>query len=188
MTTKKLIELNPGDRFMYGGVEWVILDRGVNMFCLAADVLETRVFDKDGKNNFGQSTLCAYLNGEFLPKLVAAGASETVFAEMLIDLTADDGLDDYGLYIAKIGLISCDQYRRFRKVIPDTSGWWWTCTPWSCKYSNNVRYVNSDGMLSNLSASNGFGSVRPFCCLISDVSVEVSGDDDKAKTKREEKA
>ena len=39
---KKLAELKPGDRFMYGGVEWVKFDDiGAGTLCLAAEILFT---------------------------------------------------------------------------------------------------------------------------------------------------
>lgn len=43
---KKLAELKPGDRFMYGGVEWVKFeDIGAGTLCLAAEPVFRRAFD-----------------------------------------------------------------------------------------------------------------------------------------------
>lgn len=175
LKTGKLAELAEGSRFTYGGVEWVVLDHRVNMaLCLAADVLENRAFDENEKNDFAASSLRAYLNGEFLKKLIEAGADEAAFMPMVMDLTSDDGLEDYGKDTAKIGLISCDMYRHFRKLIPNASNWWWTCTPYSTEsngYANNVRYVRSDGTLSDYYAYLGGGGVRPLCALKSEILV-----------------
>lgn len=44
---KKLAELKPGDRFMYGGVEWVKFeDIGAGTLCLAAEPVFLRAFDE----------------------------------------------------------------------------------------------------------------------------------------------
>ena len=175
LKTGKLAELAEGSRFTYGGVEWVVLDHSAgNTLCLAADVLETRAFDKKNKNNFANSSIREYLNGEFLEKLIEAGADAEAFIDMTLDLTSDDGLKEYGTDNVKIGLISCDQYRKFRDFIPDASDWWWTCTPYSVEskgYAYSVRCVYSDGTLDDGSACSGSGGVRPLCALKSEILV-----------------
>ena len=175
MKTGKLEGLAEGSRFTYGGVEWVVLEhRTGNTLCLAADVLEVRAFDKKNKNNFVNSTIREYLNGEFLKKLIGAGADAEAFADMEVDLISEDGLKEYGKDNVKIGLISCDQYRKFRDFIPDASDWWWTCTPYSTEsngYASYVRCVYSDGTLDDLYACYGSGGVRPLFDLKSEILV-----------------
>ena len=171
MKTGKLDRLGEKSRFTYGGVEWVILERRPNVaLCLAADVLEERAFDEDNKNDFAASSLRAYLNGEFMKKLVAAGASEDDFVPMALDLTADDGLDSYGTDTAKIGLLTCEMYRRFRKNIPEIEKWWWLATPDSPRNAY-ARRVDTDGTLNNNNACNGGYGLRPLCCLKSEILV-----------------
>lgn len=175
MKTGMLATLEAGSRFTYGGVEWLVLEgQNSGVLCLAADVLEQRAFDEDNRNDWAVSSLRAYLNEEFLKKLVEDGADKAAFLPLIMDLTSDDGLPDYGKDNATIGLISCEQYRHFRKIIPNASDWWWTCTPFSTErngYSYNVRIVNSSGALSNGSAYSGYYGVRPLCYLKSDISV-----------------
>ena len=62
----------------------------------ASDCVEERAFDEGNKNDFAASSLRAYLNGEFLRRLIKAGAPEEMFEYFNIDLTADDGLKNYG--------------------------------------------------------------------------------------------
>ena len=175
LKTGKLAELAEGSRFTYGGVEWVVLEhRTGNTLCLAADVLEVRAFDKKNKNNFANSTIREYLNGEFLEKLIGAGADAEAFADMEVDLISEDGLKEYGKDNVKIGLISCDQYRKFRDFIPDTSDWWWTCTPYSVEskgYAVSVRSVYADGTLDDSNAYFRHNGVRPLCALKSEILV-----------------
>lgn len=131
---KKLSELKQGARFLYGGVEWVKLnDIGAGTLCLAAEPVCLRAFDGDNCNDWRKSSLRRWLNGEFLDALVAEGADRAAFLDWESDLTADDGMTDYGTATDKIALLSDSLYRQFRAIIPILDGWYWTLTPWSCK-------------------------------------------------------
>lgn len=171
MKTGKLEGLGAGSRFTYGGVEWAILERRANVaLCLATDVLEERAFNEENKNDFDASSLRAYLNGEFMKKLCEAGASEDAFVPIVLDLTADDGLEKYGKDRAKIALLTCDMYRRFRAEIPEIEKWWWLATADSPR-NKYARIVDADGTLNSYNAYFGNYGVRPLCCLKSDISV-----------------
>ena len=50
-----------------------------------------------------------------------------------LDLTTDDGLKDYGTCTVTIFLLTVDQYRRNRDVIPNADDWWWLSTAFSTK-------------------------------------------------------
>ena len=64
-----------------------------------------------------------------------------------------------------VTIISCDQYRKYREVMPVyESDWLWTLTPWSCNAGNAyfVRYVSPTGEVNYYSAYNSIG-VAPAC-------------------------
>lgn len=156
LKTGKIGQFGAESRITYGGMKWVVLDARPNMsLCIAEDVLkgengEVRymAFDTDNKNDFAASSVRAFLNGDFLEELAAAGADKEAFAPIVLDLTSDDGLDDYGTDSAKIGLITDQMYRAFRKIIPKASEGYWTCTPFSTErngYKSFVRYVFTSG-------------------------------------------
>ncbi len=178
LKTGKIGQFGEESRITYGGVKWVVLDARPNMsLCLAEDVLKDEngevrymAFDTDNKNDFAASSVRAFLNGDFLEELAAAGADKEAFVPIVLDLTSDDGLDDYGTDSAKIGLITDQMYRAFRKIIPKASEDYWTCTPYS-GLSYYVRNVNASGALSYNSACNGNRGVRPLCALKSDILV-----------------
>lgn len=131
--TAAINTLGAGSIFNYGGIRWILLEHARNAaLCLAADLLpDEKPFDAEGNNDWAGSSLRAYLNGDFMKELVAAVADADAFVEMVVDLTSDDGLDDYGTDRCKIALISDAQYRRFRKIIHNANNWWWTITPFS---------------------------------------------------------
>ena len=172
---KELKTVQAGEKFTYGGIAWLVLEQQEGRaLCLAAESIGDKAYDKDNCNDWKESSLRKFLNGTFLNRLVKAGADADTLVPMELDLTADDGLDDYGTSTDKIGLISCEQYRRFRKLIPNLDDWWWTLTPWSTAsngYSCYVRMVDSGGTLSGGGAYDGSNGVRPLCALNSSISV-----------------
>lgn len=183
---KKLAELKCGARFTYAGVEWVKLDNtDGGALVLTAEPVFERAFDEENCNDWRKSSLRRELNGPFLDALIAEGADRAAFLDLETDLTADDGMTDYGTATDKIALISDGLYRKFRALIPKIGCWWWTLTPWTCdpEYSYRVRSVYSSGALDYYACS-GYLGVRPLCNMKSDILVSVPGEenaDDQAE-------
>jgi len=168
-------------QFTLGGIAWTVIQTAESWVkCIASECVEDRAFDEKNSNDFAASSLRHYLNGEFLQKLIEAGAPEEVFEYFNIDLTADDGLKKYGGDRVRIGLITCEEYRLFRDNIPALPDrWWWTATPDS-PVNNFVRYVYTDGTLSIYNAYVGSFGVRPLCTLKSEILVSyLSGEGKK---------
>lgn len=176
---KKLAELKPGDRFMYGGVEWVKFeDIGAGTLCLAAEPVFRRAFDEENCNDWRKSSLRRELNGAFLDALVAEGADRAAFLDWESDLTADDGMTDYGTAVDKIALRSDALCRKYREITPPVDEWCWNLTPWTCDASDScyVRGVNSSGAVGWDSAYNGYWGVRPLCYPKSVILVSIPGE------------
>ena len=178
----------PKQEFTMGGIAWTVIQTGADWVkCIASDCVEERAFDEGNKNDFAASSLRAYLNGEFLHRLIKAGAPEEMFEYFNIDLTADDGLKNYGGDRVRIGLITCEEYRLLRGNIPALPDrWWWTATPDS-PINTFVRYVYSDGSLLSNYAYSGFRGVRPLCNLKSEILVSyLNGENAEEQKKRAE--
>lgn len=176
---KKLAELKPGDRFMYGGVEWVKFeDIGAGTLCLAAEPVFLRAFDEENCNDWRKSSLRRELNGAFLEALVAEGADRAAFLDWESDLTADDGMTDYGTAVDKIALRSDALCRKYREITPPVDEWCWNLTPWTCDASNSchVRHVYSSGAMDWNNACNGNRGVRPLCYPKSVILVSIPGE------------
>ena len=176
---KKLAELKPGDRFMYGGVEWVKFeDIGAGTLCLAAEPVFRRAFDEENCNDWRKSSLRRELNGAFLDALVAEGADRAAFLDWESDLTADDGMTDYGTAVDKIALRSDALCRKYREITPPVDEWCWNLTPWTCdaSYSYGVRCVYSSGALNWDVAYYGSRGVRPLCYPKSVILVSIPGE------------
>ena len=150
---KQLKDLKRGETFYGAGIQWTVLDRSrssqglpLRTFVVSTDITENRAFDEGNKCDFAASTLRAYLNGEFLRKLEDELGAGNI-CEYVIDLTADDGLPKYGKDSVKVGLLTMEDYRRHRDILPPIGKWWWTATPYSGldDYNSHVRGVLADG-------------------------------------------
>ena len=172
-------EAEVGSFIKYAGIEWVVLNRTASkVMVLAKHRLFDRAFDTNESNNWSKSSLRKELNN-FNDKGFQRGFEHTEninkndLVEFERDLTTDDGMTDYGKCKDYISLISCEEYRKFRKLIPNADDWWWTLTGDSLVYSHYVRGVFSNGSLNSFSARSGNGGVRPLCVLKSDTEVEL---------------
>lgn len=168
--------LERGTVFDYAGQRWIALEHDNNSgtLCLCENIIENRAFDDNNCNDWGKSSSRDYLNGPFLDNLIDAAGSGTAFLETEIDLTADDGLKDYGTCKATIFFLTADQYRKNRDVIPNADDWWWLATALSTAsngYENNVRCVFTGGTLDWGLAYLGYFGLRPACHLSSDVLI-----------------
>ena len=83
-----------------------------------------------------------------------------------------------GFWGDKISILTVDEYRKYRKFLPNMDKWWWLLTPWSTPandYSTTIAIVSPSGGVIDYSYSDGFG-VRPVCIFSS--SIFESGNDD----------
>ena len=170
-----------GTAFDYAGQSWILLENDDgHALCLSKDIIETRAFDEGNCNNFAVASSKEYLNGAYLDNLLEDVNGPNAFLTTELDLTTDDGLKDYGICTVTIFLLTVDQYRRNRDVIPNADDWWWLSTAFSTKsngYESLARFVVSDGTLSWNNAYYGYLGLRPACYLDSDLLISVEEQD-----------
>lgn len=167
--------LGIGDTFELADTTWKILDiTGAGYICLA-DSIEDMKFDSDS-NNWENSDLRDYLNEGFLEKIAAEIGLENI-VPFERDLLSLDGQTEYGKCEDKVSLLTIDEYRKYRSLIPNTEDyWWWLASPWStpCNdYKRTVTIVSSAGNIFNYNCYGYYG-VRPVCIFSS--SIFESGD------------
>ena len=156
--------LSAGERFIFKGFEWITLDNNVDGGVLAIMASswngEEYRFDEDCCNNYAKSSLRRKLLNELLPVL---GEDNLIPHE--VNLVADNGDDRYGTVTDRVFVLSCDEYRKYRKNVPLLPEWMWTCTPWcitDAGSGNDVRYVGTGGNLNHNYAHVTSG-VAPAC-------------------------
>lgn len=167
--------LGIGDTFKLVDTTWKILDITSAGYICLADSIEERQFDSDS-NNWKNSNLRDYLNEEFLEKIAAEIGLENI-VPFERDLLSLDGQTEYGKCEDKFSLLTVDEYRKYRSLIPNTKDyWWWLISPWStpCNdYKRTVAVVSSAGNIRSNGCNFGSG-VRPVCIFSS--SIFESGD------------
>lgn len=168
--------LGIGDTFKLVDTTWKILDITSAGYICLADSIEKRQFDSDS-SNWKNSNLRDYLNGEFFEKMVAEIGLENIipFERNLLSL---DGQTEYDRCEDKVSLLTVDEYRKYRSLIPNTKDyWWWLVSPWStpCNdYKRTVAIVSSAGYIDYDRCDYRGRGVRPVCIFSS--SIFESGD------------
>lgn len=167
--------LGIGDTFKLVDTTWKILDITSAGYICLADSIEDMKFDSDS-SNWENSSLRDYLNGEFFEKIAAEIGLENIipYERNLLSL---DGQTEYGKCKDKVSLLTVDEYRKYRRLIPNIKDyWWWLVSPWStpCNdYKKSVTVVSSAGYIRNGCCYYDYG-VRPVCIFSS--SIFESGD------------
>ena len=160
------------------GMEWMILDKTEKGYFAVLNGFDgkERVFDSDS-NNWISSKLREELNTKFLKKIVDELGEDAVI-EFDRDLLSLDGKTEYGHYKDKISLLTVDEYRKYRKLLPNMPKWWWLITPWSTPandYNSTLTVVSPSGCIRCCDCINGIG-VRPVCIFSSSI-FELESDD-----------
>lgn len=160
------------------GMEWMILDKTEKGYFAILNGFDEkeRTFDLDS-NNWISSKLREELNTKFLKK-IADELGEDAVVEFDRDLLSLDGQTEYGHCEDKISLLTVDEYRKYRKLLPNMSKWWWLITPWSTPandYSSTLTVVSPSGFIGGISCDYVNG-VRPVCIFSSSIFESGSGD------------
>ena len=164
--------LKVGDTFELVGFTWKILDITTEGYmCLADKLTDKMMFDKTS-NDWVKSQLREYLNTEFIEKIADEIGEENIVS-FKRDLLSLDGQTEYGECEDKVSLLTVDEYRKYRSLIPNTDEyWWWLISPWSTDCNNwnmrSVTVVSSYGYVNN-DYCDCNGSVHPVCTFSSSI-------------------
>lgn len=163
--------LSIGDEFQLAGTTWKIMDITDTGYMCLAEPMDNKKFDFND-NNWKTSDLRNYLNKEFLEKIEEEIGKGNVL-EFERNLFSLDGQTEYGACIDKVSLLTIDEYRKYRKYIPNADKWWWLITPWSTPCNNQsvaVTVVTCSGDITDecYGINNG---VRPLCILNSNIFI-----------------
>ena len=163
--------LKIGDTFELVDLTWTILDITDEGYKCLADKLEDNMKFDAKSNDWKTSSLREYLNSVFYKKLAdTIGESNIIPFES--DLTSLDGQTEYASCEDKTSLLGIDEYRTYRKHIPNANYWWWLISPYStpCNgYKESVAVVSSSGDI-DWDCCNSIGrGVRPFCIFSSSI-------------------
>lgn len=163
-----MLKMELNKTFKLAGLQWTVLDQLEDGFLCIAESIGNREFGKN--NDWKESDIRKYLNSEFLEMLVKE-IGEDAIQEFERNLLSHDGQKEYGTCMDKISMITVDEYRKYRELLPNTGKWWWTITPDSTPCNNDNRWMivvsPSGGICCN--DYDDFGGVRPLCILKSNI-------------------
>lgn len=191
MKKMKLADVPFGKNFEIWGHAYTVLDgddKGV--FVLEAETVcempfrEENVESESAPNNFWDSSVRAYLEGDYLEELVEAGAElDRDILEMELDLKCTLGQHEYGVARVHAGLLTLEQYGKYYDIIPRIDTTYWLATPWKTPsrspYTGNTYYVwdvDSSGNYDLWSYGNSVG-VRPALTLSPSLLVSIEVDE-----------
>ena len=160
-------KLAVGDTFELISHKWKILDiteRGYK--CICEKLKDNKTFGNN--NDWKESSIRKYLNEEFYKELAGAIGEENIvsFERNLLSM---DGQTEYGTCEDHVSIISLDEYRQYRELLPNEDYYWWTLTPDTTKCNGNeswILVVCPSGCFCNLIFGYNYG-VRPFCIFSS---------------------
>ena len=170
----KLATVAAGEICMIGSHEMIVLDHhdtGVTLL-LRKDALKKMRF---GDNNNYDGSDADWVCNEFAAELEEiVGEDNIVLHE--VDLTADDGLKDYGKVSRKASLRTANMQREYVEILDKyrLDDWEWLATPYSTPthdHTSWVKCVSPSGRCRLVSYGNGDIGVRPFCILNSNIFV-----------------
>lgn len=169
-----------GKTIEVAGIKWLVLDKLEKGYLVISDEFygKSREFDTDC-NNWDSSDLRQELNTELRRKIEEA-VGEGGLLKFTRDLLSMDGQTEYGSCEDYVSLISVDEYRKYRKLLPNTGEWWWTLTPDSTKCNDDtsyIRIVSPSGRIHDNDCNDSLG-VRPVCIFSSSIFESYEEDDD----------
>ena len=189
----KLEQVKAGENFKVWNHEYTVLDRtDKGVFVLEADAVcempfrEENVESESAPNNFWDSSVRAYLEGDYLEELVEAGAElDRDILEMELDLKCTLGQHEYGVARVHAGLLTLEQYGKYYDIIPRIDTTYWLATPW--KTSSRSPYTGGTNYVWNVYSNGNYhywycGStcgVRPALTLSPSLLVSVECEEEE---------
>ena len=170
---KKLIDVPIGGTFKIGEDEFIVLNHLAEGTMVISKKLLCKSIKFGRDNNYDGSFVDDACN-EFADKIMDIVGEDNLF-ECAVDLTSDDGLEDYGVIRRRMAPLTTTLYREYVEILDmhKIEAWQWLATPCSTPKhgdSSCVKCVSPSGGLVNDFYNFGRG-VRPFCVLNSSIFV-----------------
>ena len=174
LSKTRLADIAVADTFQIGQHEFVVLEHsGDTTAVIRKDLLVERT--EFGENNNYAGSRVEEICNQFGAEIETVIGKDNL-VEHTVDLTADDGLKDYGTVKRGMSLLTAGQYRRYVEILDKhkVDAWWWLATPYSTPAHENdcwVKCVAPSGCINYNFYCNVINGVRPFCILKSNIFV-----------------
>ena len=169
----KLADFTAGDTVKIGNHEMIVLEHvGAATRLLCKESLGE--MELGANNNYNGSDVDAFCN-EFADEIAGIVGEDNILLHE-VDLTADDGLKDYGVIQRKASLRTANMQRKYVEILDKfrLDCWEWLATAFSTPTHDDKRWVkcvSPSGYIDYFNCFNDLTGVRPFCILKSDIFV-----------------
>lgn len=162
---RSLGDAKPGEVVKIGDREYIVLEHDDNKTSVITKDFVTKM--KFGNScDYKESEARKYVTENFYAELCNTVGKENIYSHK-VNLMCDDGSNKNDYVEDFVSILTTEEYRRYRELIPACGKWWWTAsaeTVLDKNYSRCVCYVDSDGTV-DWDDCGCTGGVRPFCIL-----------------------
>lgn len=171
-----LSSLKPGETFMIGEHEFIVLEQSYGMTNVISKNLMAENVRFDGDTiDYNKSALKKYIDEKIKPIILEnVGAGNLV--EHSVPLTSVDNQNEFNDCICEVRPITFDEAREYNDLLvnEDLPDYYWTLTPWSTDERGlkcAIAIVSPSGYVYIYYYCYNVGGVRPFCILKSNIFV-----------------
>lgn len=173
-----LQSLNPGETFLIGAHEFIVLKQGYDFTKVISKNLMARdvQFDEN-TGDYNKSALKQYVDKKIRPIILKNVGEENLIKES-VPLTSLDNQTEFINCICDVRPLTFDEVREYNNLLVnnDLLDCYWTITPWSiaergCEYCHCLIVVAPSGYIFGRSCNDNRG-VRPLCTLKSNIFVQ----------------
>lgn len=162
-----LSSLYKRDCFLISGREWVVLAQDAEIdqitFVITKECLEEQmIFDKE-TNNWYFSSIKNKVN-DVIQKEVISQFGKNIIKEEVINTNPLDFSGYCNDFFEKVGLLGFDEYRTFRRYIPQIERQWVLVTPYSSCDKKSICCVSPHGAIVK-DVIDVKHNIRPVCML-----------------------
>lgn len=175
----RIEDLKQGGICSYVQKEWAYLgEEHDGAFMILKTISEMTPFSDEEVKDYKESKVKTVIEERILPDL-----EESEIMKRTVDLTAENGAEDYGKLKAKAAPLTLAEYTKYRAYIPTTNEWYWLATAASADepyigppYMHHIRSAGSDNSLHSTAPDEAKLGVRPAVVIPIGTVVDVTTD------------
>ena len=173
-----LRSLNPGETFLIGTHEFIVLKQGYDFTKVISKNLMARdvQFDEN-TGDYNKSALKQYIDRKIRPIILKNVGEENLIKES-VPLTSLDNQTEFINCICDVRPLAFDEVREYNNLLVnnDLPNCYWTITPWTIAerewaHCPCLIVVSPSGYIFGRSCNDDRG-VRPLCTLKSNIFVQ----------------
>ena len=167
----RLGDAKPGEVVKIGDREYIVLEHNNGKTVVITKDFVTKM-EFGNSYDYKKSEVRKYVTRAFYAELCNVVGKENIYSHK-VNLMCDDGSNKNDYIEDFVSILTTEEYRRYRELIPAYGDWWWTASAVTVldeNYSRSVCCVNSNGTVrwNDCDCADG---VRPFCILNSSILV-----------------